>query len=115
MKIEAVPFETAMHRILNAVRLRYEVENGKVVLHWAKISYFSSRKSLQYIVLDLAKQVGLGYNFDQSLKQTDPQCRLFLNQVSVENQPFDKAMASILDPKGLRYRVESGKVVLYRR
>jgi len=126
VRIEAVPFGTAMHRILDPVGLRYEVESGEVVLYRApdslpadvldkRINYSSGRKSVQYIVIDLAKQVGLGYNWDKSFAQTDPECRRFVDHVSIQNQPFDKAMAKILDPMGLGYEVEDGQVVLYRR
>lgn len=133
--IEAVPFGTAMQRILEPVGLRYEIENGSVVLSRAldavqpgdtelsaapsgagkSISYLAEKKSVQYIVIDLAAQVGLGYNWERSFAQTDPECRQFVFNVSIREQPFQKAMAMILDPVGLRYEVESGEVVLYRR
>jgi hypothetical protein len=35
--------------------------------------------------------------------------------LSIKNQNFDKAMARVLGPVALRYRVEGGQVVLYRR
>jgi hypothetical protein len=140
-RIEAVPFGTAMQQILDPVGLRYEVVNREVVLYRPPnvvppdvmiglersaaplpvdaldrmVSYSSGRKSVQYIVIDLAKQVGLGYNWDKSFAQTDPECRLFVDNVKIEEQPFDKAMAKILRPVGLIYRVESDQVVLYRR
>jgi hypothetical protein len=70
---------------------------------------------VQYIVIDLAQQVGLGYNWNKSFAQTDPQCRMFVEGLKIRNQPFDKAMARVLNPVGLRYTVEGGKVVLYPR
>jgi hypothetical protein len=79
------------------------------------ITYEADRKSVQYVVIDLAEQVGLGYDWEKSYAQTDPECRRWVNDVSIKKQPFDKAMAQILDPVGLRYKVEDGKVVLYRR
>jgi hypothetical protein len=141
VRIEAVPFGAAMQQILDPAGLRYEVENGQVVLYLAanapfpgiadeterpaaplaaglldrKISYSSGKKSVQYIVIDLAKQVGLGYNWDKSFAQTDPECRRFVEHVSIKKQPFGKAMARVLNPVGLRYRVEGGQVVLYPR
>jgi hypothetical protein len=135
VRIEAVPFGTAMQQILEPVGLRYEIENGSVVLSRApnaiqpgdtersaaqsgagkSISYLAEKKSVQYIVIDLAAQVGLGYNWEKSFAQTDPECRQFVFNVSIKEQPFQKAMAKILDPVGLRYEVESGEVVLYRR
>jgi hypothetical protein len=80
-----------------------------------RITYATGRKSVQYIVIDLAKQVGLGYNWDKSFSQTDPECRLFVDHVWVKNQPFDEVMRSILDPVRLRYQVEGQRVVLYRQ
>ena len=126
-RIDAVPFATALQQILGPVGLRYQVENGEVVLYRdanapppvdvleKKISYSSGQKSVQYIVIDLAKQVGLGYNWDKSYAQTDPVCRQFVDYTSIKNQPFDKAMAHVLNPVGLLYRVEGGQVVLYPR
>ncbi len=81
----------------------------------ALINYSSDKKSVQYIVIDLAKQVGLKYNWNKSFAQTDPECRRFVFDVSIRNQPFGKAMAKILDPVNLRYQVEGDEVVLYRR
>jgi hypothetical protein len=79
------------------------------------ITYSTQRRSVQYIVIDLAKQVGLGYNWDKSFAQTNPQCRRYADNVSIQDQSFDKAMARILGPLRLRYQVEGDKVVLYRR
>jgi ABC-type proline/glycine betaine transport system substrate-binding protein len=140
VRIDADLFGAAMQQILDPVGLRYEVENGEVVLYRAptvlapgesvgtgpsaaplfadvrgkKLTYSSAKKSVQYVVIDLAKQVGLGYDWNKSFAQTDPECRRFVDHVSIKNQPFDKAMAKILNPVGLRYRVESDQVVLYR-
>lgn len=135
VRIEAVSFETAMQQILEPVGLRYEIESGLVVLFRAPnaiqpadaelsaapsgaeklINYSTEKKSVQYIVIDLAAQVGLGYNWEKSFAQTDPKCRRFVYNVSIKKQPFQKAMAKILGPVGLRYEVESGEVVLYER
>ena len=41
------------------------------------INYSLDKKSVPYIVLDLAEQVGLGYNLEKSFMQTDPECRTF--------------------------------------
>jgi hypothetical protein len=135
VQMDKVPFAIALRQILDPVGLRYEVEQGEVVLYRAAnappptdaerpavppsaakvISYTTDKKSVQYIVIDLAARVGLGYNWQKSFAQTDPECRRFVNNVSIKNQPFEKAMAKILDPVGLRYRVEGSQVVLYRR
>lgn len=79
------------------------------------VTYSTDKKSVQYIVIDLAKQVGLDYNWDKSFAQTDPECRRWVSDVSIKDQRFDKAMASILDPVDLRYEIEDGKIVLYRK
>jgi hypothetical protein len=134
VRIEAVPFGTAMQQILDPVGLRYQIENGLVVLYRVPnaiqlgdleptaapprvanfINYSTDKKSVQYIVIDLAAQVGLGYNWEKSFAQTDPECRRFVYNVSIKDQPFQRAMAKLLAPVGLRYQVEADKVVLYR-
>jgi hypothetical protein len=81
----------------------------------AWINYSVDRKSVQYVVIDLARAVGLGYNWNQSFSQTDPECRRWVDGLSIRNQPFDKAMKKVLDPVGLRYQVEDNRVVVYRR
>ena len=89
---------------------------GQVVLYRVPgnfISYSTDKKSVQYIVMDLAAQVGLGYNWRKSSVQTGPECRRFVYDVSIIGQPFGKAMETI--PVGLHYQVEAGQVVLYRR
>jgi hypothetical protein len=70
---------------------------------------------VQDIARTMARQAGLGYNWDKSYAQTDPECRRFVDHVSIKNQPFGKAMASVLNRVALRYRVEGGQVVLYPR
>jgi len=121
VRLDSVPFEAAMHQVLDAVGLWYTVEQGEVVLYRTTqpsevpIHYSSGTKSIQYIVIDLAKQAGLGYNWGKSYAQTDPECRRFVNGVSLRGLPFDKAMDKILGPVGLAYQVEDGQVVLYRK
>ena len=122
-----------MRQILDPIGLQYGMENGSVVLFRGpnaiesaeaealpseagrEIKYSTAKKSVQYIVIDLSAQVGLGYNWDKSFAQTDPECRRFVFDLLIKNLPFQKAMAEILDPVGLRYEIEAGKVVLYRR
>jgi len=118
LRLKNVPFRKAMEQVLDPVGLRYDVVNEAVVLSRSPagplLTYKSGTKTVQYIVIDLARQVGLGYDFDRSLAQTDPQCRLY-RSVSVKRATFEQAMAKVLDPVRLRYRVEAGKVVLYPR
>jgi hypothetical protein len=39
------------------------------------ISYRADHKSVQYVVIDLAKRVNLDYDWDQAAAQTDPERR----------------------------------------
>jgi hypothetical protein len=118
LRLKNVPFSKAMEQVLDPVGLRYEVAGASVVLSRSPagplLTYRSGTKTVQYIVADLAQQAGLGYDFDKSLAQTDPQCRLY-RSVSVKRAPFEQAIAKVLNPVRLRYRVEGGKVVLYPR
>jgi hypothetical protein len=79
------------------------------------INYSVGRKSVQYVVIDIAGQVGLGYNWDKSAAQADPERRMWVNNLRIKNKTFDAAMQQVLKPAGLRYEIEDGKVVLYRR
>ena len=146
VRIEAAGFEKAMHQILSPAGLRYEIENGQVVLYRdanapapnpavaspedrvaplpllgapdlrkRPISYSVGEKSVQYVVIDLAKLVGLRYNWNRSFSQTDPDCRRWVRDLSIKNQSFEDAMHRVLDPFGLRYEIEGGEVVLYRQ
>ena len=79
-----------------------------------KITYSSSGKSVQYVVIDLAQLVGLRYNFNQSFALTDPECRQTVFDFSIRNESFSKAMARVLKPVKLGYRIEGEAIVLYR-
>ena len=81
----------------------------------SKINYSVEKKSVQYVVIDLAAQVGLGYNWQKSAAQTDPERRRFLGNLTITNQPFEQAMKQVLAPVKLRYEVEDQKIVLYRQ
>jgi hypothetical protein len=128
LSIENEPFDSAMQRVLQPVGLRYEIEGNKVVLYRAAatagpakaptdqlINYSVDRKSVQYVVIDLAAMVGLGYNWDKSAAQTDPERRHWVDNLKIKNRSFDGAMKRVLDPVGLRYEIEGNQVVLYRR
>jgi tetratricopeptide (TPR) repeat protein/predicted Ser/Thr protein kinase len=80
-----------------------------------KVSYANDRASVQDIVMDLAGQAGLQYNFRKSFAQTDPLCRRWVNGVTIRDKSCREALAEILDPVGLRYKVENGAIVLYRK
>jgi hypothetical protein len=78
------------------------------------ITYRPTQASVQDAARTIAAQAGLGYNWQQSFDQTDPQCRLWVRDLRIEAVPFEKAMQQILDPVGLGYKIENGMVVLYR-
>lgn len=69
--------------------------------------------SVQYAVISVAKQTGIGYDWDTSFKNTDPVCRLWIRP-TVMRQPFPNAMKMILDPVRLNYTIKDGKIVLTR-
>jgi hypothetical protein len=74
----------------------------------------TDRISVQYAVMEVARQAGFGYDWDKSFANTNPACRLF-TRPNIKNKPFQKAMSKILKPARLTYVIESGKVVLLRR
>src|SRR5689334_2060254 len=80
-----------------------------------KISYHTDRKSVEYVVIDLARTVNFGYNWDKSAKQTDPERRHWVDGLSIKNKTFHEAMKRVLDPVHLRYEIEHDKIVLYRQ
>jgi hypothetical protein len=74
----------------------------------------TDKMSLQYAVIELARQAGLGYNWDESYQNTNPVCRQWVRP-SIENEPFDQAMVRLLRPLGLTYEIRNNSVVLKRR
>ena len=80
-----------------------------------KVKFTSPQASVQDIVQSLAQQAGLGYEWKKSFAQTDPLCRRWVNNVAIQGKPCREALAQILDPVGLRYEIEQGSVVLYRK
>jgi len=124
IRLLQIPFAAAMRQLLQPGGLTFRIEDGAVVLDRdpnpprgtdALLDYASAGKTVQYVAIDLADQVGLGYDFNKSFAQTDPDCRKYVGSVVILEQSFDAAMTQILDPLGLRYQVEDGKVVLYRK
>jgi len=73
----------------------------------------TDRLSVQYAVIELAKQAGLDYDWDQSFKNTNPVCRKWVTP-RISQMPFREAMNSILTPLGLTYTLQGSKVVLSR-
>jgi tRNA A-37 threonylcarbamoyl transferase component Bud32 len=67
--------------------------------------------SVQYAVIELGKQAGLGYKWDESFKNTDPFCREWVYP-EIKNMPFRAAMQGLLEPVGLTYAVRENAIVL---
>jgi hypothetical protein len=81
----------------------------------AKVTYGITQKRVQYVVSDLGQQVGLKYNWRKSYRHTRPLCLRSLHNVVIEDEPFRQAIAEVLSPVGLRYRIENDEIVLYRQ
>jgi hypothetical protein len=79
------------------------------------VKFAAKQASVQDIVLALAEQVGLSYDRQKSFSQTDPLCRRWVNNVAIEDKSCCEALDQILGPVGLRYQVEKGVVILYRK
>jgi hypothetical protein len=80
-----------------------------------KVSYATEKASVQDIVRSLAEQAGLQYDFQKSFAQTDPVCRRWVEGVAIRDKSCRDALEEILGPVGLRYQVENGTIVLYRK
>jgi hypothetical protein len=81
----------------------------------AKVTYGITQKRIQYVVSALGQQVGLKYNWRKSYRHTNPVCLRVLYNVVIEDEPFRQAIAEVLAPVGLRYRIENDEIVLYRQ
>jgi hypothetical protein len=124
IRLLQIPFSSAMRQLLQPGGLTYRIEDGAVVLErdpnpprgtYALLDYASAGKTVQYVAIDLAEQVGLGYDFKKSFVQSDPDCRKYVGSVVMQQLTFDAAMQQILEPVGLGYLIENGQVVLYRK
>jgi hypothetical protein len=73
----------------------------------------TDKLSVQYAVIEIAKQAGLEYNWNESYKNTDPICRRWVHP-DVHDQTCDDALRQILGPVGLHFRIENGRIVLVK-
>lgn len=71
----------------------------------------TDKMALQYAVIELARQEGLGYEFKLSQKNVGEVAKRWITP-EIRDVPFTKAMDRILLPLGLGYEVNDGKVVL---
>ena len=70
--------------------------------------------AVQYAVIELGKQAGLNYNWDESFKNTDPICREWVYP-DIKNKPFRTAMKELLGPAGLTYELRENAIVLKKK
>ena len=77
------------------------------------VTYGTGQASVQTIVAELARQVGLQYNRQKSYQQTDPVCRRWVRDLVIRNKPCRQALDDVLKKVGLRYEVEDYAIVLY--
>lgn len=73
----------------------------------------TDRISVQYAVIEIARQVGLEYDWDKSFKNTSPVCQQWLRP-EITGTSFPHAMELILKPVNLTYTIENRKIVLGR-
>ncbi len=71
----------------------------------------SDRISVQYAVIELAKQAKLGYDFGASQANAGEVCRKYITP-EIERMPLREALAKILKPEALTYDIRDGKIVL---
>ena len=79
-----------------------------------RVTYGITQKRVQGVVSALGEQVGLRYNWRKSYRHARPDCLRVLYNVEIQDEPFRQAIAEILAPVGLRYRIENDEIVLYR-
>ncbi len=67
--------------------------------------------SVQYAVLELSDQVGLGFRWGDSYPGAYP-ASAALVRPEIRNVPWREAMRRVLEPVGLRFGIRDGEVVL---
>lgn len=73
-----------------------------------------TKLSVQWAAAELSRQAGLTFNWDESIKNTDPVCRRWVYP-NIRNKPCGEALDEILGPLGLTYEIVKRQVVLKRR
>ena len=71
----------------------------------------SNRITLQYAVIQLAKQAKLGYDWDASQANAGEVCKKYITP-DIEGIPLREALTNILTPEALTYDIQKGKIVL---
>jgi len=141
VEFKNLPFKEAMGRILDDRGLTYEITNQTIVLKkkagqasvaalrtpdlGAKVTLVkpyplcyagapTDKISVQYAVMEVAKQAGYEYDWSTSYENTNPVCRQWLT-MEFKNLPFKEAMGRILDDRGLTYEITNRAIVLKKR
>lgn len=70
--------------------------------------------SVQYAVIEIAKQAGLDYDWDGSQRNCGKLCYRLANP-DLRNVSMKKALMDILDPLGLNYEIKDNKIVLKKK
>ena len=71
----------------------------------------TNRITVQYAVIQLAKQAKLGYDWGASQANAGEVCRKYITP-EIEGIPLREALAKILKPEALTYDIRDGKIVL---
>lgn len=74
----------------------------------------TDRISVQYAVAEIVKQVEVEYNLEKSRANLGDLARRWVTP-TITGETCETALAKLLDPLGLSYEVENGKVVLNRK
>lgn len=71
----------------------------------------SDKITVQYAVIDLAKQAKLDYDWNASVTNAGEVCRKYITP-DIEGIPLREALTQILTPEALTYDIQSSKIVL---
>ena len=71
----------------------------------------SNRITVQYAVIELAKQAKLGYDWGASQTNAGEVCRKYITP-EIEGIPLREALDQILKPEELTYDIQGSKIVL---
>lgn len=74
----------------------------------------TDRISVQYAVIEVARQAGIGYEWNTSAGYAEPVRRLWIAPV-ISNQPLSRALEMILGPVNLTYTISGGKIIIGKR
>ncbi len=73
----------------------------------------TDKLSVQYAVMDICQQIGMGYEWDKSQKNTTPVFRSWVRP-NIVDLPAKQALTKILSPLGLTYAIDGNSISLQR-